>query len=84
MCMLGGVLGTESALSATHAGGRMLWCSGVPALVSQVTWWCHQFGASTVGDWVCSPCDVVAPASPSGSPSHTHRRQRREGPWRSR
>jgi hypothetical protein len=37
-----------------------------------------------VGDWVCSPCAVVVPASPSGSPLHTHRRQRREGPWRSR
>jgi hypothetical protein len=35
-------------------------------------------------DWVCIPCAVVVPASPSGSPLHTHRWQRREGLWRSR
>jgi hypothetical protein len=51
--------------------------------------WFHKScgGANSsmsVGDWVCSPCAVVVPASPSGSPLHTHRRQRREGPWRSR
>jgi hypothetical protein len=49
--------------------------------------WFHKScggAAGTAGDWVCSPCAVVVPASPSGSPLHTHRRQRREGPWRSR
>jgi hypothetical protein len=51
-------------------------------------WFHKSCGGATssmsVGDWVCSPCAVVVPASPSGSPLHTHRRQRREGPWRSR
>jgi hypothetical protein len=51
--------------------------------------WFHKscgdaISSMSVGDWVCSPCAVVVPASPSGSPLHTHRRQRREGPWRSR
>jgi hypothetical protein len=41
-------------------------------------------GSMPVGDWVCSPCAVVMPAFPSGSPSYTHRRQRRGGPWCSR
>jgi hypothetical protein len=44
--------------------------------------------SQSVRDWVCSPCAVVVPVSPvsslRGSPSYIPRRQRREGPWRSR
>jgi hypothetical protein len=44
--------------------------------------------SQSVRDWVCSPCAVVLPVSPvsslRGSPSYIPRRQRREGPWRSR
>jgi hypothetical protein len=35
-------------------------------------------------DWCCGACAVAVHSSPDGSPTHTHRRQRREGPWRSR
>ena len=44
--------------------------------------------SQSVRDWVCSPCAVVVPVSPVSSlrdsPSYIPRRQRREGPWRSR
>jgi hypothetical protein len=53
-----------------------------------VRWYHRSCGggsqASAV-DWVCKACDVVVtPPSPGGSPPHDYRRQRREGPWRSR
>jgi hypothetical protein len=36
-------------------------------------------------DWSCSACTIAVPGSPADvSTPHTHRRQRREGPWRSR
>jgi hypothetical protein len=51
--------------------------------------WFHRVcggAASQVpdGGWICGRCDVTMTASLGGSPLHTHRRQRREGPWRSR
>ncbi len=35
-------------------------------------------------DWCCGACTIAVHGSPDASPTHTHRRQRREGPWRSR
>jgi hypothetical protein len=35
-------------------------------------------------DWCCGACTVAVHGSPDASPMHTHRLQRREGPWRSR
>ena len=52
--------------------------------------WFHRLcggvaGQVPVDGWMCGQCIVaIVPDSPGGSPPHTHRRQRREGPWRSR
>jgi hypothetical protein len=51
-------------LSATHAGGRMLWCSARRAYVG-FTIRVVVLSSVPVGNSVCSPCAVVVPASPS-------------------
>ena len=82
------VLGSEFVQSATHAGGQMLWCSARRACVGftshVVVLPAHCRGVVGCVAPVLWQCMFLQVSSASNSPSYNHRRQRREGSWRSR
>jgi hypothetical protein len=83
---VGAVLGAGERICAEchsrRRAGDMLQCQAC------LRWFHRSCGGVAcqvpVDGWVCGQCAVVVPVSPGGSPPHKRRRQRREGPWRSR